>query len=125
MQFTYEQVLQVVEELKIAKLQAADLSATITLERHELDVIKAKIERGLIRKVGGEKKLAPTVEDRERIFIVACDADGDYKRRWKALHDKRLTSARSQIEIEALDDKLKIMMEALQSEQHDQDTQQD
>ncbi len=121
MQITYAQALQVAEELKTAKLQAAELSSAIALERHELAVIKAKIERGLIRKVGGERQLAPTVEDRERIFIVACDADGEYKRRWKNLHDKNLVYSRAKIEISTLEEKLNILSEALRGEQHKQD----
>jgi len=121
MQITYEQALQVAEELKTAKLQAAELSSAISLEQHELAVNKAKIERGLIRKVGGEKQLAPTVEDRERIFTVACDADDEYKRRWRNLHDKNLVLSRSKIEISTLEEKLRIMLEALRSERHQQD----
>jgi len=121
MPITYEQALQLAEEIKAARLEAAELSSTLSLERHESAVIKAKIERGLIRKVGGERQLAPTVEDRERIFIVACDADDEYKRRWKNLHDKKLVLSRTKIEIATLEEKLKIVLEALQSEQHPQD----
>ncbi len=121
MQITYEQALQVAEELKTVKLQAAELSSEISLEQHELAVIKAKIERGLIRKVGGEKQLAPTVEDRERIFMVACDADDEYKRRWQDLHEKNLTQSQAIIEISTIEEKLTIMLQALRSEQHEQD----
>ncbi len=75
--------IEVTEKLREERLRVARLSLEMSEAEYGLQVIRARVERGLIRQVGGEKRLAPTVEDRARISTVALDANQEYGERLK------------------------------------------
>ncbi|RME35108.1 MAG: hypothetical protein D6793_07700, partial [Thermoflexia bacterium] len=81
MQSLYEEAIRLVEELREARLKAVRLAAELAKAEYDLRVAQARVERHWIRQAGGEKNLAPTVEDRTRIFTLALDSDEEYRAR--------------------------------------------
>ncbi len=67
--------LEAAEQAKAARLKAAEIAHSLAEVTHALEVTQARVERALIKRAGGEKELAPTAADRERIFILAREAD--------------------------------------------------
>jgi len=113
-----EAALRTAEELREQRLRSAELAAELAETDYELEVIRARVERGLIKRVKGEKALAPTAEDRNRIFTLALDADEDYRARRKAGAGLRLTLQKAKAEIGFLRDKLRIQLAAMESGDH-------
>jgi len=113
----YNDTLQVVEALKAARLQVVQLSTQLADLEYHLGVVAARIERGLIKKVGDEKKLGPSLDSRERIFVLARDADQDYvalRSRRDSLQEQVETA---KVEVKYLQDKMAVMMAAAQADQ--------
>ena len=71
----YEEALGIVEQIKDVKLQIVDLNEELAKLDYAFNVAVAQVERSLIKRRGSEKDLAPTAGDRERIFILARNAD--------------------------------------------------
>ncbi len=84
-----EQGETLLERLEEVRQEIARLSVGLTEAEYQLQVIKARVERALIKRVGGEKALAPTAEDRQRIFALALEADEDYRRQREAVQTLR------------------------------------
>lgn len=65
---------------KLAELRAQLVEKRAELREltDDLAVIRARIESEAVEQAGGEKKLGENAEARQRAFILALDADGDY-----------------------------------------------
>jgi len=100
----YTAATEVVDRLRAARLEVVHLSADLAQAEYDLKLAQARIERGLIKRVDGEKALAPTAKDRDRIFTLALDADPDYGK-------MRVDEARA--EVASLRDKLNVMLAAM------------
>ncbi len=76
---------------------------------------QAKVERGLIKKVGSEKALAPSVEERGRIFTLALDADEEYRTRWRERNEVALKLEEAKAEVARLRGRLNVMLAVLRA----------
>ena len=111
----YEAAIAATEELRKARLRVARLSVELSQADYRLHLLKARVERGLIKRVGGEKALAPTVEDRARIFVLALDADEDYQAERRRCDELRLELEQAKVEAAALRDRLDVMLAAMRA----------
>ena len=109
----YETASEITDRLKEARLQVVHLSSELSQTKYDLRVLKARVERGLIKKVGGERALAPTVESRARIFILAVDADENYKTQLERRNAIELQLEEAKVEVATLRDKLNLMLTAM------------
>lgn len=110
----YQEALDVTERIKNVRLKIVDLMARLSEIDYALRVSQAKVERDLIKRVGSEKKLAPTASDRERIFILARDADSNIVALQKQRDDLRFSIEREKAELSYLQELLavtKMMMQ--------------
>jgi hypothetical protein len=112
----YAKSTEVVDQLREARLAVARLAAELSQAEYALRVDQARVERGWIKKVGGEKALAPTSEDRARIYVLALDADPDYKAALARRDDLERELAVAKVEAQALTDRLNVMVAAMQGE---------
>jgi len=111
----YEMATEVVDRLRAARLEVAHLSVELAQVEYGLRVAQARVERGLIKKVGGEKALAPTVEDRARIFVLALDADQDYGEQLRRRDELEKSLEEARVEVASLRDKLNVMLAAMRA----------
>jgi len=111
----YEASIATIEELEEARLRVVHLSMELSQVEHDLCLRKAQVERGLIRKVGGEKALAPTVEDRARIFTLALAADPEYEEARKRRDEIALGLEQAKVKVAALRDRLNVMLAAMRA----------
>lgn len=111
----YARATEVVDRLRAARLEVVHLSDELAQVEYGLRLAQARVERGLIKKVGSERALAPTVEDRARIFVLALDADQDYRERLKRRDglERRLEEAK--VEVASLRDELNVMLAAMKA----------
>ena len=113
----YQEAIEVAERLKQARSQVIRLSSELAEAGYALTVAKARVERALIKKVGDERKLAPSAESRERIFTLARDADDDYLARAKAHAEAKARLDEAELEVTALREKLDIMLTAMKADE--------
>ena len=111
----YEAAMEITDRLRETRLQVASLSMELAQAEYQLQVIKAKVERGLIKKVESERSLGPTVEDRARIFTLAVDADPDYQAQLKQHAQLKLKLEQVKTEAAFLRDKLTITLAAMKA----------
>lgn len=102
----YQEALEIAEQIKDVQLRIIDQKEALEKLEHALAVANAKVERSLIKKRGGEKNLAPTTADRDRIFILARAADETVSA-LQAQRDERM------FEIERLNVQLSYLKEIL------------
>jgi len=118
--FSKEKAMIIVEKIKETRLQAILISNELQEINYDLSIIKAQIERKLIKKMGGEKKLAPTEEARERIFVLARNADEKYVELYKKSISKKTMLEETKVEIKFLQDKLNIILAVMKNnDSHD------
>ncbi len=101
--------MQIVEKLGEKRREVARLSSELRVAKYELAVAKARVERALIKKVGGERNLAPTAEDRQRIFTLALDADPEYRAKWQQCSDLQYQLDLAVAEQRTLEDELRAL----------------
>lgn len=111
----YDESMEVVDDLREERLRVARLTKELAEVEYQLQLTRAKIERGLIKRVGSERKLGPTVEDRTRIFTVAVDADEAYQAQRAERVRLKLELGESKAREASLRDKLKVMLAAMRS----------
>jgi len=111
----YSEGMKTAEKLGELSVRVVNLSMELSQIDYELRVIKAKVERGLIKKVGGEKKLGPTTDDRERIFTLALDADKSYKEQLRRRNEVELNLEKAKAEITSLRNKLNVILAAMRA----------
>ena len=111
----YTTAMETTNALRDIRLQVASLSMELSQAEYHLQVVRAKVERGLIKQARSEKALGPTVEDRTRIFTLALDADAEYQRQWKRCHDVGLKLEQAKAESASLRDKLSVLLAAMQA----------
>ena len=109
----YETASEITDKLKEARLQVVQLSAELSRAEYDLRLFQARVERGLIKKMGGEKALAPTDKARARIFTLALDADENYKAQLKRRNAIELQLEEAKVEVATLRDKLNLMLTAM------------
>jgi hypothetical protein len=109
----YDDAMSVVTDLKEKRLRIAHLAKELAETEYDLQLRRAKIERGLIKRVGSERKLGPTVDDRTRIFTVAVDADEAYQSLRKKRNQLELELAEAKAEEASLRDRLRVMLAAM------------
>lgn len=111
----YSKAKETVDALETARLDVAQTSTELAQAEYALRVAQARVERGLIKRVGGENALAPTVSDRTRIFTLALDADEDYgeQRTRRDALEAKLGEAKA--EVASLSDKLDVMLTAMRT----------
>jgi len=105
----------IVDKLKTARLKVVRLSTELVEAEYALRVVQAKVERGLIKRVGGEKSLAPTSEDRARIYILALDADQDYKDILKRRNQAEASMEEAKADLSYLRDRLNVILSTLRT----------
>ncbi|MDY6830235.1 MAG: hypothetical protein SWC96_00065 [Thermodesulfobacteriota bacterium] len=115
MQPFYETAMELTGKLKEARLQAATLSRDLTETEYRLKVKKAGVERALIKQVKNEKLLGNTLEDRNRIFTLALDADTDYQDLLRQHAALTMELERAKIEASFLKDRLTVTMSAMKA----------
>lgn len=113
----YQEALDVVERIKRVRLNIVDLTKRLSEIDYALAVARAKVERDLIKKVGSEKKLAPTASDRERIFVLARNADNNVVALQRQRDEVRFSIDREKAELMYLQEVLNIMKMAMQMAQ--------
>ena len=104
-----ERGLEIVAKLGETRREVARLSKELRTARYEMAVARARVERALIKKVGGERNLAPTADDRQRIFTLALDADPDYRAKWKKYSDLQYQLDVASAEQRTLEDELRAL----------------
>ncbi len=109
----YDEANQIAEELQAARLEVAQLTFILAQNEYELTVVKARVERKLIKQVGDEKRLGATVAARERVFTLARDADEEYLLKLKRYNQSELALEQARVEVLALQDKLSIVLATL------------
>lgn len=112
----YADGIKIAEKLGELNTRVVYLSMELSQIEYGLRVTKAKVERSLIKQVGGEKKLGPTTEDRERIFTLALDADQSYKEQLKHRNEVELNLEQAKAEIASLRAKLNVIIAAMRAE---------
>lgn len=111
----YPEAMEIVEQLRAARLEVARLTAQLQLAEYALRLAQARVERELVKRAGSEKALAPTVEDRERIFIRALDADEEYQARFRERNELALRLEEAKVEATYLREKLSVILAAMRS----------
>jgi len=111
----YSTAMETTDKLREVRLQVASLSMDLSQAEYNLQLMRAKVERGLIKKVKGEKALGPTVEDRARIFTLALDADADYQGQLKRRNEVELKLEQAKAELASLRDKLSVLLVAMKA----------
>jgi hypothetical protein len=106
---------ETVDRLKVVRLEAARLSAELVQAEYDLRLAQARVERGLIKKAGGEKSLGPTVEDRARIFVLALDADEGYRACLKRRDELALKLEEAKAEAASLRDRLSVVLATMRA----------
>jgi hypothetical protein len=109
----YDEAMSVVTDLGDERIRIAHLAKELAETEYELQLRQAKIERDLIKRVGSERKLGPTVDDRARIFTVAVDADEAYQALRKKRTQLELELAEAKAQETSLRDKLRVMLAAM------------
>jgi hypothetical protein len=112
----YSEATQLLKKLKEKRLEVAQLSSQIAQQDYQLTLTRTKIERGLIKKVGDEKKLAPSADSRERIFILARDADSSFLQQHQHLQELKLMLENAKIEILYFQEQIALMQIAMKIE---------
>ncbi len=115
----YQEALETAERIKEVRLKIVELSKRLSEIDYALAVARARVERELIRKVGNEKELAPTAADRERIFILARDADSDVVALQKQRDEVLFSIEREKAELSYLREVMDIMKIAMQTAQEE------
>lgn len=118
----YTTAMETTNALRDIRLQVSSLSMELSQAEYHLQVVRAKVERGLIKQARSEKALGPTVEDRTRVFTLALDADAEYQRQWKRCHDVGLKLEQARAESASLRDKLSVLLAAMQTAEGQTDT---
>ncbi|MGQ9717710.1 MAG: hypothetical protein ACUVR6_08460 [Anaerolineae bacterium] len=113
----YDEANEVVEKLRVARLEVVRLSAELARAEYDLRVTQARVERKWIKKAGGEKALAPTVEDRARILLVALDADEEYRAALERRDTLALRLDEARVEADALRNRLNVILAAMRGEE--------
>jgi hypothetical protein len=108
----YEETMTVAAQLRVARLKVVQLSTQLNGLVYKLGVAAARIERGLIKKVGDEKKLGPSLDSRERIFVLARDADQEYLALWQSRETVNEQLEIAKVEVKYLQDKMAVMLTA-------------
>ncbi len=111
----YAAATEVVDKLREVRLEVVRLSAELAQVEYDLRLAQARVERGLIKKVGGEKALAPTVEDRARIFTLALDADPGYREQLNRRDELKAALETAKVELASLRDKLNVILAAMKA----------
>lgn len=111
----YEDSLKLIEQLKAARLAVARLAGELAKAEYELTLTAAKVEREWIKRVGDDKKLGATVEARERVFILARDADENYKAQLNRQWEIKAKLDEAKVEASALQDKLSVTLAAMRA----------
>lgn len=115
MQSNNEAANEIVEQLRRTRLEAARLSAALAQLKYDLCVSQARVERALVKRVGSEKALAPTVEDRNRIFTLAVDADEEYRDILRRHNEVKLQLEETKVEATALQDRLDVLLAGMRA----------
>ena len=115
MQNLYDEALRLAEEVKSARLNVLKQSKALAELSYKLNVKKSKIERGLIKQVGDEKRLGPSLDSRERVFVLARDADADYIALYEQVENANELLETAKITVEYLEDKMTIMLTAMRT----------
>ena len=113
----YAATIEIVDGLKEARLEVVHLSAELAQVEYDLRLARARVERGLIRKAGGERALAPTVDDRARIFTLALQADSAYRAQLDHRREIGVRLEEAKVQVAALRDKLNVMLAAMKAEE--------
>ncbi len=118
----YTSAMETAHALRDVRLEVAGLSMELSQTEYHLQVVRAKVERGLIKQARSEKALGPTVEDRTRVFTLALDADAEYQRQWKRCNEVQLKLEQARAESLSLREKLSVMLAAMQVTDEQVDT---
>lgn len=115
----YPKAQETVDALETARLKVARTSAELAQAEYALRLAQARVERGLIKRVGSENALAPTVSDRTRIFTLALDTDGEYKEQLRRRDELEAKLREVKVEVASLRDKLNVMLAAMRTAEND------
>ncbi len=115
----YTKAQETVDALREARLKVVHISTELAQAEYALCLAQAKVERDLIKQVGSERALAPTVDDRTRIFVRALDADQDYRARRQRRDTLETEMGEARAEAASLRDKLDVMLAAMRTAEED------
>ena len=113
----YQEALSTAERIKEVRLRIVELSERLSEIDYALAMARARVERDLIKRAGNEKNLAPTAADRERIFILARDADSSVVALREQRDDVWSSIEREKAELSYLKEIMEIMKTAMQATQ--------
>lgn len=111
----YAKAQDTVDALREARLKVVRISTELAQAEYALCLAQARVERGLIKQVGGESALAPTVSDRTRIFTLALDADEDYEEQRTRRDALEAKLGEAKTEVASLRDRLNVMLAAMRT----------
>ena len=111
----YSDAIEVADRLKEARLNVVRISSDVVQAEYDVTLAQARVERGLVKKVGDEKKLGLTTESRERVFTLARDADEQYLTQLRRYNEVKIRLEQAKVEVSALNDRLNIMLTAMKT----------
>ena len=109
----YADSVEIADRLREARLRVIQLSQELSQADYDLEWVQAKVERSWIKKAGGEKELAPTAEDRRRIFVLALEADEGFRTQLEHRNRVKFELEQAKVEASALQDRLRIALAAM------------
>ncbi len=112
----YVEATKTTEILQETRLKEVQLASEFAQAQYKLSVIKARVERTLIKRVKEEKDLGHSVESRERVFVLARDADPDFVAQLKHVSEIQLRLELARAEILSLRDKLNVLLTSMRVE---------
>lgn len=112
----YIEATKTTEILQETRLKEVQLASEFAQAQYKLSVIKARVERTLIKRVKEEKDLGPSMESRERVFVLARDADPDFVAQLKQVNEIQLRLETARAEVLSLRDKLNVFLTSMRSE---------
>lgn len=112
----HAEALKIAETLRESRLKEVQFASEFAQAQYKFSVTKARVERNLIKKVKNEKSLESTAEARERILILARDADPDFLAQLKQVDEIQLRLETARAEVLSLRDKLSVFLTSMRSD---------
>lgn len=116
----YRQALETAARIKAVRLKIIAMKERLAEVEYKLRLAEAKVERNLIKRVGSEKNLAPTATDRERIFVLARDADQNVVALRKQRDDLQFSIEREKAELSYLQAVFSVSQSAMRMKEEEE-----
>ena len=116
----YQQALETAARIKAVRLKIIAMKERLAGVEYNLRLAEAKVERNLIKRVGSERNLAPTAMDRERIFVLARDADRNIVALRKQRDELQFSIEREKAELSYLQAVFSVFQSAMRMKEEEE-----